>query len=261
MVNAGRALIRALIVIGGAAAVSAVAWLMATASASTLTDAVDEPIASGVQAVVSATGGPTSSVLPHSDAAERIDEAATPVLAHVRSLSEAAGTSRLTDVLDTHAIRTVTAVPATVLTLGHLTDLAGILAPVGSPLEYVGKTPVASATTEPNDFLPASAKTDPRGTSAGSAVATLRHAATTSTGVQAHADLGPDSGAGEDGGRSGLQGCAVPAGAGFAAGHDRGCGDVVQPRPEARLQSSRCWNRVLSHAVTAAEIQPGVTPD
>ncbi|WP_410562153.1 hypothetical protein [Amycolatopsis sp. cmx-4-61] len=263
MIHAGRALIRALVVIGGAAAVSAVAWLMATASASTLTDAADEPIGSGVQTVVSAIGDPKPSLLPQLGAAERVNDVATPALARVRGLSEAVTrTPLLPDVLDTRAIRKVTAVPATVLTLGRLTELKDFFAPPESPLASVGSATVDSVTAEPHDALPAPANTDSRDTSADSAAGTQLRKTTTSIGGQPDVDLGSDQGVGGAGGRSGLQSCVIPAGAGFAGGHDRGCGDVVQPRPQvARLQSSRRWTRVQCHAVTAAEIQPGVTPD
>jgi hypothetical protein len=53
----------------------------------------------------------------------------------------------------------------------------------------------------------------------------------------------------------------VPAGAGLAAGHDHGCADVAQSRPAEQPQPSHRRTGVVRQAVTAAEIQPVVTPD
>ncbi|QKV76809.1 hypothetical protein [Amycolatopsis sp. Hca4] len=246
MVNARRALVRALVVVGGAAAVSAVAWLTATASASTLTDITNEPIGAGVQTAVSAVSDPKPSVLPQ--AVERVDDVA-------RGLSEAA--TRV-DVLHAHAIPAVTTIPAAVLTL---TDLTGNLESPDNPVEHVGKPPADPVAAESHDVRSAPAKTgSPEASTAPSAAFPLRPAAASALG-EAHADLGADHGLGGLGGRSGLQAYVVPATAAFAAGGDRGCGDVAQPRSETRLQSSGRRNRVQQHAVVAAEIQPGVTPD
>jgi hypothetical protein len=62
-VNAGRILMRALVVFGGAVADSTIAWLTATASASTITQVTDGPIGAGTPAVATPTGDPQPHVL------------------------------------------------------------------------------------------------------------------------------------------------------------------------------------------------------
>ncbi|MEV7097293.1 hypothetical protein AB0M80_31010 [Amycolatopsis sp. NPDC051045] len=266
--NAGRILGRALVVIGGAAAACALAWLTATASADTVTQVADGPIEPGSPAVVTAIGHPEPPVLsPVTDSVpvvRRAHDAATPALAPVRDLSGAAAhPARLAEVLETNV---TSAVPATVVAVGRIavaaTDLAGLSTPAEGLHDHGEKPPVALGTAGSDDALPAPADSDPRKRSAGRFPATIPvRAAATAVAGQLHADDRPEHGAAGPAGRSWLPSCVVPASAGLTAGHDHSGGDVAQSRPVEHPQPSHRRNGVLGRAVTAAEIQPGVTPD
>ncbi|MEV6647763.1 hypothetical protein [Amycolatopsis sp. NPDC051371] len=269
-VHAGRILARALVVIGGAAAVSAIVWLTATASASTVTQVTDGPIGSGTQAVVTTAGDAQSPMLAQVTGSvplvRRAHDAATPTLARVRDLSGAAAqTGRLADVLETSVTHAAASVPATVLAVGRIavtaTDLTGLAAQADAPRDHVEQSPLGPDVVGRNDATRAPADSGTRERSAGlSPVAIPVRAATTAIAGQAHADHGSDHGA-TGRGRSWLPSCVVPANAGLSAGHDRGCGDAVQPPAADHPQPSHRRNDVLRRAVTAAEIQPGITPD
>ncbi len=269
--NAGRILVRALVVIGGTAAACVIAWLTATASASTVTQVTDGPIGSGVPAVASAIGDPQPPVLSRVATSVpvvgRVGDAATPARARVRGLSGAAAhTARLADVLDASVTHAVASVPATVRVVGRIavtaTDLTGQVVPADGPRDHVGKPAAGPDAAGSNDALPASATSDLRKRSAGSASTGIRvRVAMVAIAGESHADRQSDHGAGGLAGRSWLPSCAVAASAGFTAAHDRGCGDAVQPPAAQHPQPPHRRHGVLRPSVTAAEIQPGVTPD
>lgn len=267
-VNAGRILGRALVVIGGAAAVSAIAWLTATASASTVTD---EPISSNVPAVVSTIDYPPSPVLPQVTdtvpVVRRAPDAAPPALARVGDLSGAAAhTARLVGVLETSATHAVASVPVTVLAAERIavaaTGLTGLITPADGPLDHIGDAPEVSAAAGPNDLAHAPANSGGRERPADRAVAMVPVSpATTAIAARPRVHPRSDHGAGGLPGRSWLPSCVVPASAGLSTGHDRSGGDAVQPTAAQLPQPSHHRNGVPGQAVTSAEIQPGVTPD
>ncbi|MGK3200678.1 hypothetical protein [Amycolatopsis sp. MEPSY49] len=230
--NAGRLLGRALVVVGGAAAACAIAWLTATASASTVTDVADGPIASAGSLPV-------------------VRQAAAPVLDEVRELSGAAAhTARL-------ATRVVAAVPATVVEVGR-TAVTALVPPADGPRDHVEK-PVAGADVARSADAPrASASSGPRERFAALSSAIPVRAA---VGSQPHADHRSEHGAGGLDGQSWLPSCAGAASAGLTAGHDRNCGDAIQEAAAEHPQPSHREHGVLHRAVASAEIQPGVTPD
>jgi hypothetical protein len=262
-VNARRILARALVVIGGAAAVSAIAWLTATASASTVTQDADGPIGS----VVTTVGDPRPPVLAQVagavPVARHADSAATSALAQVRDLS---GVAAQTEALGAGASHAVASVPAAVLAVGRVavaaTDLTDFVAPAGKPSDHNENPPAGSDAAGPADSAPAPADSGPRERSAGlSPAATPVHAATARIAGQSHADSRSEHGAGGLPGRSWLPSCVVPANAGLTAGHDHGCGDAVQASAADHPQPVKSRNGVLRRAVTSTEIQPGTTPD
>jgi hypothetical protein len=264
-VNAGRILARALVVIGGAAAVSAIAWLSATASASTGTQDVDGPIGSGVPAVVSTIGDPRPPVLLQVavPVARHAGGAATSALAQVRDLS---GVAAQTDALGTSASRAVASVPAAVLAVGRVavaaTDLTDLVAQADKPSDHNENSPAGSDAAGPGDGTSAPADSGLRERSAGISPAAIPvHAATARIAGQPHADSQSEHGAGGLPGRSWLPSCVVPANAGLTAGHDHGCGDAVQASAADHPQPVKPRNGVLRRAVTSTEIQPGTTPD
>ncbi|MDQ7805861.1 hypothetical protein Q5425_19125 [Amycolatopsis sp. A133] len=248
--------------VGGAAAVSALAWLTATASASTVTQVADGPIGSAAPAVVTTIGDAQPPVLLQvTDAVPVVRDAATPALARTRELSGAAAhTARLADVLKTSAV------PATVLAVGRIaataTDLTGLAEPADSPRDYVEPPVAGTDAAGPDDLTRAPANSTPREGSAGrSSVAIPVRAATTAIAGPLHTDARSDHGASGFAGQWWLPSCVVPPTAGLSSGHDRSCGDVVQPPSAEHPQPSHRRNRVLHQAVASAEIQPGVTPD
>jgi hypothetical protein len=260
-VNARRILARALVVIGGAAAVSAIAWLSATASASTVTQDADGPIGS----VVTTVGDPRPPVLSQVAVplARHADGAATSALAQVRDLSEAAAQ---TEALSAGASHAVASVPAAVLAVGRVavaaTDLTDFVAQADKPSDHNENSPAGSDAAGPGDSTPAPADSGPRERSAGFSPAAMPvHAATAQIVDQSHADSRSERGAGGLPGRSWLPSCVVPANAGFTAGHDHGCGDAVQAPAADHPQPAKSRNGVLRRAVTSTEIQPGTTPD
>lgn len=259
--NAGRILVRALVVLGGAAAVSALAWLSATASASTVTQITDEPIASVVPAVVTTIGQPQPSVLApvvgSVPVVRRAQDAVTPALSRVRDLAGAAAhPARLADVLETNVTHAVGRIAVAA------TDLVGLGTPAESPRDHVDTPSAGLGAVRPDDASGAPVHSDPRNRSAGRFSATTPvRAATTAVVARLHADHRSERGAGGPAGDAWLPSCVVPAGAGLTAGHDQGCGDVAQSRPAEDPQPSHRRNGVPRRAVTAAEIQPGVTPD
>lgn len=249
--KAGRFLVRALVVAGGAAAVSAIAWLTGTASASTITETPDSP------AVVTAIG----------HAVPVVRDAATPALTRVRDLSEAAADPiRLTETLETHVTHAVNALPGTVLAVRRIaekaTALTGLAAPPEEPSGHIGQSPAARDAAAPKDSAGEPVNGSPRHRPADLVPTTApAHVATTAIAGQPHAD--DRSGHGADGltGQSWLPSCVVPASAGFTSGHDRSGDDAVQPPAAEHAQSSHHGTGVLSRPVASAEIQPGVTPD
>ena len=261
--KAGRILARALVVIGGAAAVSAIAWLTATASASTVTQVTDGPTRPGIPAVATSTGDPQPSVLSpvigSVPVARHADDAMTPALARVRELP-GAHTGRLADVLETSVTY---AVPVAVKRIGvaatNLTGLTGLAALADGPRDHVEISPAGPDLAGPNDLTRAPENTGLRqGTAGLSSAAIPVHPATTAI---PHAAPRSDHGVGGHAGRSWLPSCVVPASAGSAAGHENSCGDVVQPPAAEHPQLPHRRNGVLCPAETSAEIQPGVTPD
>ncbi len=250
--NAGRFLVRALVVLGGAAAVSAIAWLTATASASTVTPVTDGPIGSSASAVVTTIGESPVLARVAVPVARHADDAATPALARVRDLST--HTPRLADVLETSA-----SVPINILAVAA-TDLTGLVAPADSPSDHIA--PVGPDAAAPNDLTRAPATSEPRERPAGHASASIPVRSVMPE-IAGQPDTDHPSAHGTSGpaGESWLPSCVVPASAGLTAGHDRGCGDAVQPSEAEHAQPSHRRNDVLRRAVTSVEIQPGVTPD
>jgi hypothetical protein len=263
--DAGRFLVRALVVIGGAAAVSAIAWLTATASASTVTEIANGP---GSPAVVTAIDHSPPSALAqvtHSVPVVRhAHDAATPALAGVRDLSEAAAyPARLADVVETSVTH---AVPGTVVAVrriaGAATALTGPAAPAESTRDHVEPPPAGPDAARSDDAPRTPANSGSRERSAGrfAAPGPVRVAAT-EVARQLPADIPAEHGAGGLAGRSWLPSCVVPASAGFTSGHDRSGDDAVQPPAADHPQPSHRGNGAQHRAVTSAEIQPGVTPD
>jgi hypothetical protein len=269
-VNAGRTLVRALVVLGGAAAVSAIAWLTATASASTVTQVTDGPIGSGSPAAVTTIGDPQPTVLSQvtgSVPVQHAHDSVTPALARVHDLPGAAThTGRLAEGLETSATQAVRAVPATVLAVGRIamaaTDLTGLVAPAAGPRDHVEKLHAGLDSAGPDDAMHPPANRGQRERSAGlSSAAIPVRAATTAIAGQPRPGHRSDHGAGGLAGHSWLPSCVVPASAGLTSGHDRPCGDAVQPPAAEHAQPAHRRNGPLLQAVTSAEIRPGVTPD
>ncbi|KDN17604.1 hypothetical protein DV20_35345 [Amycolatopsis rifamycinica] len=256
--KAGRFLVRALVVAGGAAAACALAWLTATASASTVTEVTDGPLGAGVPAVAATIGDAEPPVLGHVPMAR---DTAAPAVARVRALPGAAtDPARLTDLVKTDAVS------ATVAAVGRFaaaaTELTGLDTPAAGSPDHAGHAPAGLLDSAGPDDVSRAPHSVPRKRSAG------LFPATTPVRVIAHAVAGrlpaghrADRGAEDSGGRSWLPSGTVSANAGPASGYDRGCGDVAQPFAAERPQSPPCRNDVSRSAVTAAEIQPGVTPD
>ncbi|SEF29506.1 hypothetical protein SAMN05421837_104728 [Amycolatopsis pretoriensis] len=237
--NAGRILLRALVVLGGAVAACAIAWLTATASASTVTEVADGPIASAAAGVV-----PSAGEVP------LVRQARDTAVDRVRVLSGAAAhTARL-------ATRVVASVPATVVEVGR-TAVAALVPPVAGPREHVEKSagPVVAVA---DDVTSAPAPGGQRERSTFRSPAIPVRAAAVS---RSHADDRSEPGARGNSGQSWPPSCVGPASAGFTAGHDRNCGDAIQEAAAVHPRPSHRRNGVRSRAVAAAEIQPGVTPD
>ncbi|WP_410671412.1 hypothetical protein [Amycolatopsis sp. cmx-4-68] len=264
--KAGRVLVRALVVVGGAAAVSAIAWLTATASASTVTQVTD---GSASPAVVTTIGDPQPPALVTDSVpvVRRAHDAAAPVLARVRDLSGAAApATRLTEVLETSVTRAVRAVPGTVVAVqriaGTATALTGLVAPAEGARDYVEQPPAGPDAARRDDPTRTPANGGPRERSAGLSPAAIpNRVATTAIASQLPADHRSGHGVDGLGGRSWLPSCVGPASAGLTADHDRSCGDAVQSAAAGHPQSSHRRTGVLSRPVASAEIQPGVTPD
>jgi len=236
-VNAGRILVRALVVLGGAAAACAIAWLTATASASTVTEVTDGPIASAVPGVVTSVGSVPA-----------VRQAAAPVLGEVRGLSGAAAhTARL-------ATRVVASVPATVTEVGR-TAVAPPAPPADSARDHVEKPAAGPDADRADDVTRAPASSGPRERAASRAIPV--HAAS-----RPHADHhGAEHGEGGTGGQSSLLSCVGPASAGFTVGHGRNFADAIRETAAVHPQASHRRHGVLRATVASAEIQPGVTPD
>ncbi|WP_372669967.1 hypothetical protein [Amycolatopsis kentuckyensis] len=233
--NAGRILGRALVVLGGAAAACAIAWLTATASASTVTEVTDAPIA--------VVQPPALDSIP---VVRQARGAAAPAVARVRELSGAAAhTARF-------ATGVVASVPATVVSVGR-TAVAEPGAPAAGPRDHLEKPAAGPGVAEASGSTRATASSGPRERSAAfSSVVPVR------AGVVSQPHTRSEHG---DGGRSWLLSCVGPAVAGFTAGHDRNFGDAIQESAAVRPQPSHHGYGVLRRAVASAEIQPGVTPD
>ncbi|SFW60090.1 hypothetical protein [Amycolatopsis australiensis] len=225
---------RALVVLGGAAAACAIAWLTATASASTADQLADGPDAPAI-------GNLQQPVL------SPVVDTVTPVLAR-----DLAGTAtRLAGVVETDA---TSAVPAPIDAVGHLavaaTDHAQTTEPAAEPPPAVldtarkiraPRTPVSSGPgNRPAEFSPA--------------VIPVRAVAAAE---QPHADHQPEHGAGDFTGHSWLPSCTVSASAGF----DHCFGEAWQPAAAEDPQPAHRRDDVLRLGVQAAEIQPGITPD
>ncbi len=269
--SAGRTLVRALVVLGAAVAVCAIAWLTATASASTVTQVTDGSIGSGSPAVVTTIGASQPAVLSQVTGsvpvARHAPDSVTPALGRVHDLSGAVThTARLADVLETSATHAVASVRTTALAVGRVamavTDLTGLLAPADGPRDHSEKLPVGLDSAGPDAATHAPANRGPGERSGGlsSAVIPVR-AATTPIAGHLRTDPPSDRGAGGLAGRSWLPSCVVPASAGLTVGHDRSYGDAVQSPAAEHPQPSHRRNRSLRQAVTSAEIRPGVTPD
>lgn len=232
--KAGRTLLRALVVIGGAAAACALGWLTATASAGTLTDGpLDAP------AVV------TGSV---------------PVVHHAAA-GAVADTARLAGALEEHVGHAVDSVPATVAAVRRIAATATGLTKRDAPARSSAATPSAGA-AEPDDSR-TSVGSAPRERSAG-----LLPVATTGRGVGKTAVAGrtpvhhrAGDGVADPGRAPWLPLCAISADAGAAPGHDRGSADVAPPRSAEPARPAHRRNGAPHRAVTEAGIQPGVTPD
>ncbi|WP_410638085.1 hypothetical protein [Amycolatopsis sp. lyj-346] len=243
---------RALVVTGGAAAACAFAWLTATASASTVTDIADGPLGKGSPAVEITTDDPQPPVL-----VQVADSAPA-----VQGARDAA--ARLVDRLETNVPYAVDALPATVAAVGRIavaaTELAS--APTDGVRDDAEKPAAGLDTPAPDDASRAPVNSLPRERSAdiSSAMLPLRVVAAEVAG-QLPADDRADHGADDLGGRSWPPSWTVSANAGPASGHDRGCGDVAQPDAGEHPQQWYRKTGVQHRAVTAAEIQPGVTPD
>ncbi|MEU7790738.1 hypothetical protein [Amycolatopsis sp. NPDC049159] len=256
VVNAGRILVRALVVIGGAVALSAVAWLTATAFASTITQIADGPGTPAVVTVADDLKPPTLSAVT----------GATPSLVRVRDLSRAvAHTDRLVDVLEANVTDAVASTPATVLAVGRIAVVAadsttGLVGPADDARDLVEHPPAGPGAAGPEDSAGSSPGTGPKERPAGHSSAIAVGAATAAIASESRADQRADLGAGGPG-RSTLPSCVVPASTGLAAGHDRSSSDAVQPPAAAHPRSSHSRNGVSCRAVTSTEIQPGVTPD
>ncbi len=234
--NTGRILGRALVVVGGAAAACAIAWLTATASASTVTEVTDGPIAT----VVTSAG-----TVPV------VRQAAAPVMGEVRGLSGAAAhTARL-------ATRVVASVPATVVEVGR-TAVATLVPPVEGPRDHVEKPAADPDVARADHATRAPASSGPRERFAAFSSAIPVRAV---VGSRLHADHRSEHGAGGIGGHSWLPSCVGAASAGLTAGHDRNFGDAIQEAAAEHPQPSHREHGVLHRAVASAEIQPGVTPD
>lgn len=227
--NAGRILGRALVVLGGAAAACAIAWLTATASASTVTEVTDGPIASAGSLPV-------------------VGQAAEPVLSELSGA--ATHTARL-------ATRVVASVPATVVEVGR-TAVTALVPPADGPRDHVEKPLVSPEVARADDVTRASASSGPRERIAPFSSAIPVRAA---VGSQLHADHRSDHAAGGIDGESWLPSCVGTASAGLTAGHDRNFGDAIQEPAAEHPQPSHREHGVLHRAVASAEIQPGVTPD
>jgi hypothetical protein len=258
-VNAGRILVRALVVIGGAAVACAIAWLTATASASTVGQVVDEPIGSSAPAVVTTIADPQPPVLSRVKGSVPVaQQAATSALA-----GAAAHTTRLAGVLDTSATRAVASVPVAVRAVGRIAVAAtGLTAPAGSPRDHIENPPVGSGAAGQHAFTHARVDSGPQERPAGrSSTAIPARAAMPEIAGRPLTDRPSEHGADGLAGRSWPPSCVIPASAGFTAGHDRGCGDAVQPFAAEHPQSSLRRSDGSCQAVTSAEIRPGVTPD
>jgi hypothetical protein len=255
--------VRALVVIGGAAAVSAIAWLTATASASTVTE-----VANGSPAVVTAVDHwqppALSQVTDSVPVVRHAHDAAAPALAGVRDLSEAAASpARLADVVETSVTHVV---PGTVVAVRRIaaaaTELTEPAAPAEGTRDHIEQPPTGPDAARPDDAPRAPANSGSRERSAGLfAAASPVRVATTEVAGQVPADVPSERGAGGLAGRSWLPSCVVPASAGFTSGHDRSGDDAVQPPAAEHPQPSHRGNGAQHRAVTSAEIQPGVTPD
>jgi hypothetical protein len=270
-VNTGRILVRALIVIGGAAAVCAIAWLTATASASPVTQVTDGLIRSGIPTAATPSGDPQLPVLSQVTSSAPLvrpaRDAATPVLARVRDLSGAAAhTGRLVDLLDTNLTQAMATIPATVLMVRRVaesaTDPTGPVTPTEDPSGNVEHSPPGLAAARPNYPADTLMTSGPRERSTGlSPVAIPVGAAKRAVAGELRTVLRSEYGAGGLAGGSWLSSCVIPASAGFTSGHDHTCGDVVQSLAAKFPQASHRRNGALRRAVTSTEMQPGVTPD
>ncbi|MDS0137524.1 MULTISPECIES: hypothetical protein [unclassified Amycolatopsis] len=225
--KAGRFLARALVVVGGAAAACALAWLTATASASTVTQITDGPL------------GMAAPVLPAVPELPSVDPA------------------RLADLVQSQVPQ---AIPAAVAAVGRIaaTGPTELDSPAKDPRDHAEKASLSAA--RPIDAPPALVDSVPRERPAEPASATVPVRVVTTTGPLP-ADLQAEHGGEDPGGRSWPPPCSISANAGPASGQDRGYGDVVLPDFANQAQSVRCRNGVSHRDVVSAEIRPGVTPD
>ncbi|MGW5743165.1 hypothetical protein [Amycolatopsis sp. NPDC003861] len=225
--KAGRFLVRALVVVGGAAAACALAWLTATASASTVTQVTDGPL------------GMAAPVLPVVPELPGVDPA------------------RLADLVKSQVPK---AIPAAVAAVGRIAAAGPteLDRPVEGPRDHAEKASPSAA--RPVEAAPALVDSVPRERPAGPAPAMVPVRVVTTTGPLP-ADLQAEHGGNTPGGRLWPPPCSISANAGPASGQDRGYGDVVLPDSAPRAQSVRCRNGAPHRGVVSAEIRPGVTPD
>jgi hypothetical protein len=273
--GAGRFLVRALVVVGGAAAVSTVAWLTATASAST--QVPDGPIESGSPAAVAMAGhreppvpSPVAGVVP-ALSRDLHDAAAAPRAAHdVPSLlRESAHVAVPADVVSAGVDRVKSSLAAGVEASRSIataaTDLTGT-----SPQPDFLRDPVSEASVAPRPDIEQGGVTP---TPAADVLA-ARTADAHSSGIRVHAtsaDMSPSTRAHDHrrpGHNTGDQpvhpwspSCVVSASTCLATDHGHGSGDAAhQAVAEPRLLPHACCG-LRDHIVTAAELCPGVTPD
>ncbi len=277
LVGTGRFLLRALVVVGGAAAVSTVAWMSATASASAGTQIAAEPIGSGSPAAVTTAGHQqpqtrslVADVVP---AVSRDLHHTVTAPAAVHNTVDALGAS-------VHAIA-ATHIPAvnvaqvadsviTTFNVGRsvaatATNLVDLTLASGRGSRPAGDAPVdPTRVVERDSVVPVAAISGmpmrmPASASSGVPVRAITADAPVS--IRAH-EL-PASGH-EDGGypvRPWSPSCVVSASMCLAVSHDRGTG-VAAPQGAADYQLlPRGGYGVRDRCVTATEIRPGVTPD
>ncbi len=276
-VGTGRFLLRALVVVGGAAAVSAVAWMSATASASTGTQITAEPIGSGSPAAVTTAGHRQSQtrslvadVVP---AVSRDLHHTVTAPAAVHNTVDALGASvhaiAATHIPAVDVARVADSVTAT-FNAGRsvavaATDLVDLSLASGRGSRPAGDAPVDPArVVEQDSVLPEAAISEmPRRTPASASSGVPVRATTADAPVSIRAHELPTSGH-EDGGhpvRPWSPSCVVSASMCLAASHDRGTGDAAPQSAADHQLLPRGGYGLRDRCVTATEIRPGVTPD